>query len=432
MPKKHKPKRLYQVWKGNNRFFCSGRLIFGPDVASLLISTLLIVVPTIMFCYQITAKIHNHDKLHDEVKINAQHPVLQFPVLIVTIIALISDLYFLFMTSSQDPGIVPRNARPPEVDEASDILTPSMEWINGQTPRMRVPRAKDVIVNGFAIKVKYCDTCMLYRPPRASHCSICNNCVQKFDHHCPWVGQCIGLRNYRYFILFISTATFLCIYIFLFSTLNIVGEKNNYPGSIWNVMKKEVLSLVLMIYTFVTVWFIGGLTVFHLYLIGTNQTTYENFRYRYNRKENPYSKGILRSFTDLFFSKTPPSMVNFRSRIPEDAPETRSYTPNAEMSMSSAKEEVDIENGSKEASNEHIPGILQNLEYSSTEDNNNNSDDEETREVDHVSIEAGEAINRSASMEEDRMTAAYESALEESYSSSTLIISDHNLHISRT
>lgn len=101
--------------------------------------------------------------------------------------------------------------------------------------------------------------------------------------------------------------------------------------------------------------------------------------------------------------------------------------------MSSAKEEVDIEDGSKEASNEHIPGILQNLEYSSDEDGNNDSDDEETREVDYVSIEASEAINRSASMDAaDRMTAAYESALEDSYSSSTLIISDHNPHISRT
>lgn len=124
-------------------------------------------------------------------------------------------------------------------------------------------------------------------------------------------------------------------------------------------------------------------------------------------------------------------MVNFRSRISEEAPETRSYSPNAEMSMSSAKEEVDIENGSKEASNEHIPAILQNLEYSSTEDNNTDFDDEETREVDHVSIEVGKAINRSASMDADRMT-AYESALEESYLNSTLITSDHNLHISRT
>lgn len=97
----------------------------------------------------------------------------------------------LLLTSGRDPGIIPRNSHPPEPDEDFDPNTSPGDW-GGQTPRLRLPRTKDVIVNGVSVKTKYCDTCMLYRPPRCSHCSICNNCVQRFDHHCPWVGQCIG------------------------------------------------------------------------------------------------------------------------------------------------------------------------------------------------------------------------------------------------
>ena len=58
----------------------------------------------------------------------------------------------------------------------------------------------------------------MFRPGKAAHCNMCNNCVQEFDHHCVWLGTCIGKKNYALFIYFtvalnafILTAMTTCI-----------------------------------------------------------------------------------------------------------------------------------------------------------------------------------------------------------------------------
>jgi len=61
---------------------------------------------------------------------------------------------------------------------------------------------------------RYCFECTSFRPPRAHHCSKCKACVLRMDHHCPWVGNCVGHKNHKFFILFLLNALSGCIVVF--------------------------------------------------------------------------------------------------------------------------------------------------------------------------------------------------------------------------
>ncbi|XP_050684214.1 palmitoyltransferase ZDHHC16 isoform X2 [Leptidea sinapis] len=61
-----------------------------------------------------------------------------------------------------------------------------------------------------------CKKCISPKPPRTHHCSVCDKCVLGMDHHCPWLNNCVGYFNARYFFLYmvymVAGVTFLIVF----------------------------------------------------------------------------------------------------------------------------------------------------------------------------------------------------------------------------
>ncbi len=97
----------------------------------------------------------------------------------------------LFKAAISDPGVLPRNIHLLDdglVEEYTNAISLPSKGIDTRYP---IPQKNNVII-------KYCSTCRIWRPPRCSHCNICDCCVDYHDHHCIWLNNCVGARNYRY------------------------------------------------------------------------------------------------------------------------------------------------------------------------------------------------------------------------------------------
>ena len=156
-----------------------------------------------------------------------------------------------------------------------------------------------IVHKGVFKTTKICLTCNIARPFRSTHCSDCDNCTLRFDHHCPWIGGCVGKRNYIYFFIFLILLNIKNVYLLIFSIIHIsktyintTNEEKKMKSWIARKLLSVIPSLFTIIFIGATMLFTTGLIIYHINLIIKNITTKEEIKKLLPLKVgNPYDRG---------------------------------------------------------------------------------------------------------------------------------------------
>eukprot|EP01018_Ginkgo_biloba_P002188 Gb_29573 [translate_table: standard] len=205
-------------------------------------------------------------------------------------------LVMFYRCSSKDPGYIKMNSGGSQ----------NCKYVN--QPLLNSDLSKSSRWAGYWSQL--CPTCKIVRPVRSKHCSSCNRCVEQFDHHCPWISNCVGKMNKWDFFTFIclqTSATLIGAAVTIQRLWTDPVAPSYFGTWIHYVFAQHPGAIIFLIVdTFV---FLGAATLTGVQssLIARNMTTNEManaMRYSYlkgpdGRFWNPYNHGFRKNCTDF-------------------------------------------------------------------------------------------------------------------------------------
>ncbi|KER33758.1 DHHC zinc finger domain protein [Opisthorchis viverrini] len=165
---------------------------------------------------------------------------------------------------------------------------------------------EDFVLN-LSVPVRFCKHCLLEQPLRCRHCPECNRCVIKFDHHCPWLANCVGERNHSAFVVFLTLQMLILWWTMYLAWSSIVP---NYLWTDW--FRLNVLFLIEIIVLMIIGIPLTVLLGFHTYLALASKTTWETVAYEkiaylqhLDDHANPFNQGLARNCFAFCCSRYP-------------------------------------------------------------------------------------------------------------------------------
>ncbi|KAG8800676.1 hypothetical protein FRC20_009620 [Serendipita sp. 405] len=117
---------------------------------------------------------------------------------------------------------------------------------------------------------RYCSRDEIIKPLRAHHCRTCNTCVLGYDHHCPWIGGCVGARNRKFFVVFLLWCSLYLIYTIAILIASLVkgGNRSTAGGLDGNMLALTVITGLLLFFSLT-------MLITHVWLLRHNASTVE-------------------------------------------------------------------------------------------------------------------------------------------------------------